>query len=64
MAKTIMEYKLRIDAGVPGARDEYNTFIERKKAEAAEQVEHAAELKERIEEMHDQLIKGRTAVYV
>lgn len=64
MAKTVMEYKLRIDAGVPRARGEFNTFVQEKKVEAAEQVEHAAELKERIEDMHDQLIQERTAMYV
>lgn len=64
MAEVVKHYKLRIDAGVPGARDEFNTFLERRKIEAAEQVESAAELKERIQEMQDQLIKERTAVYV
>ncbi|KAG8896951.1 hypothetical protein FRC00_004991, partial [Tulasnella sp. 408] len=58
MAEVVKHHKLRIDAGVPGARDEFNTFMERRKVEAAEQVESAAKLKERIQEMQDQLIKN------
>lgn len=46
MAKIVEGFHVRIDAGVKGARAEFENFIEKKKAEAAEQVKSGKELKE------------------
>ncbi|KAG8952217.1 hypothetical protein FRC04_004924 [Tulasnella sp. 424] len=46
MAEIVEDFQLRIDAGVKGARAEFDEFKEKKKASAAEQSESGKELKE------------------
>ncbi|KAG8893968.1 hypothetical protein FRC01_013245, partial [Tulasnella sp. 417] len=46
MSEIVEDYQLRIDAGVKGARAEFDEFVEKKKAEAADQVRSGEELKQ------------------
>lgn len=46
MAEIVDDFQLRIDAGIKGARAEFDEFVEKKKAEAAEQAESGKRLKE------------------
>ncbi|KAG8973475.1 hypothetical protein FRC05_008749 [Tulasnella sp. 425] len=45
-AEIVDDFQLRIDAGIKGARAEFDEFVEKKKAEAAEQAESGKRLKE------------------
>ncbi|KAG8894069.1 hypothetical protein FRC00_009602, partial [Tulasnella sp. 408] len=45
MVEIVEGFHVRIDAGVEGARAEFDSFIEKKKVEAAEQVESGKELR-------------------
>ncbi|KAG9042236.1 hypothetical protein FS837_011110 [Tulasnella sp. UAMH 9824] len=46
MAQIVDDFQLRVDAGVKGARAEFDEWIEKKKAEATEQAESGKELKQ------------------
>lgn len=46
MGEIVEDFQLRIDAGVKGAHEEFDTFMERTKAKAAEQAESGKALKE------------------
>ncbi|KAG8896950.1 hypothetical protein FRC00_004990 [Tulasnella sp. 408] len=46
MAEVVEDFQLRIDAGVKGARAEFDEFVEKKKAEAEEQTDSGEELKQ------------------
>ncbi|KAG8892324.1 hypothetical protein FRC01_014226, partial [Tulasnella sp. 417] len=66
MAVIVEDFHLRIDAGVKGAQADFDEFIEKKKAEAAEQVESGQELRDWAKEAskmrgvtNDQLRKQR-----
>ncbi|KAG8928892.1 hypothetical protein FRC01_005208 [Tulasnella sp. 417] len=66
MAKIVKDYKTRIDSGIEGAQNEFDKFVEREKAEVAEQVESGNKLKRWAQEvagmrrqMEEELIKER-----